>query len=136
MAHLKDIAPESIRPLVERIERNLEREAKLNFLDTQLDINWISDSLSAVGITRASVLSPPAHYRPTPLYFYIHPAGVLVCAYITIVVLVDFEQYCRTEKVLRSKIVDWFCELLHQKKILHGEKLQICHGNLHLFVQK
>ena len=53
---LVDIAPERMRPLVERIERNLEREAKFNFLETQLDINRISDSLSAVGITRAYVL--------------------------------------------------------------------------------
>ena len=70
LAHLVDVAPESIRPLVERIERNLEREAKLNFLDTQVDINRISDSLSAVGIQELLFY--------TPLYFYIHPAGVLV----------------------------------------------------------
>ena len=90
MAHLVDIASERIRPLVERIERNLEGvslEAKLNFLYTQLDINRISDSLSAVGITRASVLSPPAQYTSIPLY-------------ITIVVLVDFEQYCGPEKTI------------------------------------
>ena len=104
LAHLVDIAPETMRSLVERIERNLEGvsgEAKLNFLDTQLDINRISDSLSAVGIIRADVLSPPARYTldSTPLY-------------ITIVVLVDFGQYCGTEKVSRSKIVDWFCAIL------------------------
>ncbi|KAK3769920.1 hypothetical protein RRG08_048131 [Elysia crispata] len=84
LAHLVYIASERIRPLIKRIERNLEgvsREAKLNFLDTQLDINRISDSLSAVGITRADVLSPPAQYTSKTLYFYIHPPGVMVGAF-------------------------------------------------------
>ncbi|KAK3739356.1 hypothetical protein RRG08_041676 [Elysia crispata] len=52
LVQLVDIAPEMIQPLEKRTKRNFEgvsEEDNLNFLDTQLDINRISDSLSAAG---------------------------------------------------------------------------------------